>query len=93
MCATPCTPGSGIPVILRHLIKMSTLLYSSFTERNVTIENVIQIVEAADKSNVHDMKNYALDLIVRNFPRVAHQPQMKNLSRPLLLDILYALAK
>lgn len=62
-------------------------------ERNVTIENVIQIVEAADKSNVHDMKNYALDLIVRNFPRVAHQPQMKNLSRPLLLDILYALAK
>ena len=63
------------------------------TERNVTIENVIQIVEAADKSNVHDMKNYALDLIVRNFPRVAHQPQMKNLSRPLLLDILYALAK
>ena len=61
-------------------------------ERNVTIENVIQIIEAADKSNTQDMKKYALDLIVRNFPRVAHLPQMKVLSRDLLLDILYALA-
>lgn len=56
------------------------------------MDNVIQIIEAADKSNTQDMKSYALDLIVKNFPRVAHQPQMKKLSRPLLLDIIYALA-
>ena len=58
----------------------------------MTIENVIQIIEAADKSNTQDMKKYALELIVQNFPRVARQSQMRNLSRPLLLDILYALA-
>ena len=61
-------------------------------ERNVTTENVMQIIEAADKSNTQDMKNYALTLIVKNFPRVVHQPQVRNLSRHLLLDILYALA-
>ncbi len=61
-------------------------------ERNVTTENVIQIVEAADKSQTQDMKNYALDLIVKNFPRVARQPQLKHLSQSLLLDILNALA-
>lgn len=61
-------------------------------ERNVTVENVIQILEAAEKSQTQDMKKYALNLIVRHFPKVAPLPQMKVLSRELLLDILHALA-
>lgn len=61
-------------------------------ERNVTFENVIQILEAADKSQAHDMKKYALNLITRHFPKVAKLPRIRNLSKELLLDILYALA-
>jgi len=61
-------------------------------ERNVTVENVLQILEAADRSQAADMKKYALSLIVRYFSKVAQQPRLKQLSRELLLDILSALA-
>ena len=54
-------------------------------ERNVTVENVrtaklqffistrlqvLQILEAAENSQASDMKKYALNLIVRYFPKV-----------------------
>ena len=39
-------------------------------ERNVTVENVLQILEAADRSQASDMKKYALNLIVRYFSKV-----------------------
>eukprot|EP00095_Tigriopus_kingsejongensis_P011479 snap_masked-scaffold626_size122949-processed-gene-0.20 protein:Tk11479 transcript:snap_masked-scaffold626_size122949-processed-gene-0.20-mRNA-1 annotation:"leucine-zipper-like transcription regulator 1 isoform x2" len=61
-------------------------------ERNVTFENVIQILEAADKSQAHDMKKYALNLITRHFSKVAKLAKIRNLSKELLLDIFYALA-
>jgi len=61
-------------------------------ERNVSTENVLQILEAADKSQTQDMKKYALNLIVRHFPSVARISQIQNLSRELLLDIIDALA-
>ena len=41
-------------------------------ERNVTVENVLQILEAADRSQAADMKKYALNLIVRHFSKVKH---------------------
>ena len=41
-------------------------------ERNVTVENVLQILEAADRSQAADMKKYALNLIVRHFSKVVH---------------------
>ena len=59
----------------------------------MTVDNVIQILEAAERSHTHDMKKYALTLIVRHFPRVAPLPQIRTLSRELLLDILYELAE
>ena len=68
-------------------------------ERNVSSENVIQILEAADKAQIQcqtrDMKSYALNLIVKNFNTVVHNStdQLRNLSRDLLLDILYAMAE
>jgi len=61
-------------------------------ERNVTVENVLQILEAADRSQASDMKKYALNLIVRYFCKVAMQPRIRQLSKELLLDVLYALA-
>lgn len=40
-------------------------------EMNVTFENVIQILEAADQIQATDMKKYALNLIVHHFPKVS----------------------
>ena len=65
-------------------------------ERNVSSENVVQILEAADKTQTvqtHDIKRYALSLIVKNFHKVIYLPQTASLSRQLLLDILYAMAE
>ncbi|XP_041348005.1 leucine-zipper-like transcriptional regulator 1 [Gigantopelta aegis] len=61
-------------------------------EMNVSFTNVIQILEAADKIQAMDMKKHALDIIVHHFPKVARLPQMRRLSRDLLLDVVDALA-
>ena len=37
---------------------------------NVTCENVIKILEAADQIQAVDMKKYALNLVVHNFVKV-----------------------
>ncbi|XP_032684276.1 leucine-zipper-like transcriptional regulator 1 isoform X2 [Odontomachus brunneus] len=61
-------------------------------ETNVTSENVIEILEAADRMQAADMKKYALNLIVHHFSKVARLPKLKQLSRDLLLEIIEALA-
>merc|ERR1719384_1227123 len=61
-------------------------------ERNVSSENVVQILEAADKSHTHDMKRYALNLIVKHFTKIAPLPKLQTLSKELLLDIIQAKA-
>jgi len=61
-------------------------------ERNVTIDNVIQILEAADCIQALDMKKHALNLIVHHFPKVARLPRLQTLSRELLLDVVQVLA-
>ncbi|KAK7794508.1 hypothetical protein R5R35_004725 [Gryllus longicercus] len=61
-------------------------------EMNITFENVIQILEAADRMQAQDMKKYALSLIVHHFSKVARLPRTRALSRELLLDIIDALA-
>ena len=40
-------------------------------EMNVTSDNVIQILEAADRIQAQDMKKYALSLIVHRFNKVS----------------------
>ncbi len=62
-------------------------------ERNVTVDNVVQILEAADRSQAQDMKRYALSMIVRHFAKVARLPRIRSLSKELLLDIVQALAE
>jgi len=61
-------------------------------EMNVSPQNVIQILEAADRIQASDMKKRSLDIIVAQFPMVARLPQMKTLSHSLLLDIIDSLA-
>ncbi|KAL4224359.1 Leucine-zipper-like transcriptional regulator 1 [Mactra antiquata] len=61
-------------------------------EMNVTCQNVIQILEAANRIQATDMKKHALSIIVHYFPKVAKLPQISQLSRELLLDILQAIA-
>lgn len=61
-------------------------------EHNITHENVLQILEASDRMNVPDIKNYALRMIVQDYAQVVRLPKMKNLSRDLLLDVIMAVA-
>lgn len=61
-------------------------------ENNITHENVLQILEASDKMNVPDIKNYALEMVIRDFSLVVRLPKMKLLSRELLLDIINSMA-
>ncbi|KAH0949771.1 hypothetical protein HN011_006074 [Eciton burchellii] len=61
-------------------------------EMNITFENVIEILEAADRMQATDMKKHALNLIVHHLSKVARLPKFKQLSRELLLDIIEVLA-
>ncbi|XP_065075653.1 leucine-zipper-like transcriptional regulator 1 homolog [Ochlerotatus camptorhynchus] len=61
-------------------------------ENNITYDNVLQILEASDKMNVPDIKNYALRMVVHNFSQVARLPKMQELTRELLLDVIMAVA-
>lgn len=62
-------------------------------ENNINFENVLQILEASDKMNVPDIKNYALRMVVHDFSLVARLPKMRQLSKELLLDIINAMAE
>ncbi|XP_030075595.1 leucine-zipper-like transcriptional regulator 1 [Microcaecilia unicolor] len=59
---------------------------------NVTVENVLQILEAADKTQALDMKKHCLHIIVHQFAKVSKLPNLRFLSQPLLLDIIESLA-
>ncbi|CAH0560075.1 unnamed protein product [Brassicogethes aeneus] len=60
-------------------------------EMNVTFENVIQILEAADKMQAEDMKKYALDMIVHHLPKVVKLPGLRVLTKELILDVMDAI--
>lgn len=62
-------------------------------ERKMQIDNIIQIFEAADRSNTRDMKDYTLNLIVRHIKQIAPLPQLEKLSNHLLLEIIRAVAE
>uniref|UniRef100_A0A4X2M4J1 Leucine zipper like post translational regulator 1 n=1 Tax=Vombatus ursinus TaxID=29139 RepID=A0A4X2M4J1_VOMUR len=61
-------------------------------EMNVTVENVLQILEAADKTQALDMKRHCLHIIVHQFTKVSKLPNLRALSQPLLVDIIESLA-
>eukprot|EP01137_Pigoraptor_chileana_P036747 Opistho-2@32857 len=61
-------------------------------EENVSGDNVLQILEAADRIHAIDMKQHAITVIVREFPKVARRPKMRELKKSLLIDILEALS-
>jgi len=43
-------------------------------EMNITFENVIEILEAADRMQATDMKKHALNLIVHHLSKVGNYP-------------------
>lgn len=57
--------------IIRTPFFVSQAFCKQNLEMNVTFENVIQILEAADQIQATDMKKYALNLIVHHFPKVS----------------------
>ncbi|KAL4703511.1 hypothetical protein ACJJTC_018095 [Scirpophaga incertulas] len=62
-------------------------------QSNVSPENVLAILQAADRMRAADIKEYALKMIVHHFGSVARQEAIKNLAQPLLVDIIWALAE
>lgn len=62
-------------------------------QSNVTPENVLAILQAADRMRAADIKDYALKMILHNFSLVARQDAIKNLPQPLLVDIIGAMAE
>uniref|UniRef100_A0A8V5H2R6 Uncharacterized protein n=1 Tax=Melopsittacus undulatus TaxID=13146 RepID=A0A8V5H2R6_MELUD len=73
------------------LLKMNSYLFQNL-EMNVTVENVLQILEAADKTQALDMKRHCLHIIVHQFTKVSKLPNLRSLSQLLLLDIIESLA-
>lgn len=61
-------------------------------EHNINYKNVLETLEAADYTKVQHIKEHALLLIVRNFPKVARLSKINELSRELLLNIIEAVA-
>ncbi|XP_007953652.1 leucine-zipper-like transcriptional regulator 1 [Orycteropus afer afer] len=61
-------------------------------EMNVTVQNVLQILEAADKTQALDMKRHCLHIIVHQFTKVSKLPTLRMLSQQLLIDIIDSLA-
>ncbi|CAH2233958.1 jg21439 [Pararge aegeria aegeria] len=61
-------------------------------QSNVSPENVLAILQAADRMRAADIKEYALKMIVHHFELVARQDAIKNLAQPLLVDMICALA-
>ncbi|XP_034827610.1 leucine-zipper-like transcriptional regulator 1 homolog [Maniola hyperantus] len=62
-------------------------------QSNVSPENVLAILQAADRMHAADIKEYALKMIVHHFEVVARQEAIKNLAQPLLVDMIWALAE
>ncbi|XP_047524556.1 leucine-zipper-like transcriptional regulator 1 homolog isoform X1 [Pieris napi] len=62
-------------------------------QSNVSPDNVVAILQAADRMRAADIKEYALKMIVHHFELVAHQDSIRTLAQPLLVDIICALAE
>ena len=61
-------------------------------EEKVSVDNVLDIFEAADAINMEDVKSHILHLIVNDFGIIVKQAHFRTLKRKLLLDILDTLA-
>ena len=62
-------------------------------ERSVDLSNVVKLLEVSDNISLNTMKQHCLKLITRHFPSLISQPEFRELSKELLLDVLETLAK
>lgn len=61
-------------------------------EKDVCVDNVLTMLEAANAINMEVMKKHCLEMIATNFPAIVQQAYFRNLKRELLLNILDVLA-
>ena len=61
-------------------------------EKDVCVDNVLTMLEAANAINMEVMKKHCLEMIATNFPVIVQQAYFRNLKRELLLNILDVLA-
>ena len=61
-------------------------------EEKVSVDNILDIFEAADAINMEEVKSHILNLIVNDFGTIVKQAHFRTLKRGLLLDILDTLA-
>ena len=62
-------------------------------EQNVSLENVVSLLQVSDLILLQEMKERCLFLINDHFPSFVHQPEFRDLPKSLLLDVLEVLAK
>ena len=62
-------------------------------ERSVSLENVVKLLEVSDNISLEAMKRHCLNLITAHFPSLISQPEFRELSKELLLEVLETLAK
>jgi len=64
----------------------------SMLEEKVSVDNILDIFEAADAIKMQEVKAHILSLIVNDFGTINKQAHFRTLKRELLLDILDTLA-
>ncbi|XP_051173139.1 speckle-type POZ protein-like [Leptopilina boulardi] len=65
------------------------LICEEFFERCLSIDNVIGILEHADRHNSQDLKNECIVFIDRNFDKVGNTDAFRNMHKDLLLDFIF----
>ena len=62
-------------------------------ESSVCLENVVKLLEVSDHISLEVMKRHCLNLITSHFPTLVSQPEFRELSKELLLEVLETLAR
>ena len=87
-----CTEDALYLFSASHYYQFTNLRLHTFCkqnlEANVSKNNVFDILEAADKIQEKDMKNFALKILRLNFHELVHSERIKKLPKELLLDII-----
>ena len=80
-----------------HYFSFSNSRLQSFCreslENNICAANVLPVLESADNIKAVEMKRHALSIIASDFASVVRLDSLRQLEKPLLLDILEALGE
>lgn len=65
------------------------IICEEFFERCLSIENVIAVLEHADRHNSDNLKNECIAFMDRNFDKVGNTEAFRRIHKDLLLDFIY----